>query len=243
VSATLPPPSPPDPPPADEPAKRPPLASTRAPAAPARAVPAPAVRPSVRGPAGSSAANGAGGGEAVSAELTVPAAYPGARPLRDAEPNSAPSPYIGLATRVLAVAVDAVVLNVVGWFAALIAGLCLSVLDLPNGVLDVFAAAGALIALLWTVGYFVFFWSTTGQTPGNRLLRIRVVDSTTIEAPSARRALLRFVLLPLSVIPLGFGMWLILVDDRRRALHDVLARTFVIDTADSDDIPRRHQRS
>jgi uncharacterized RDD family membrane protein YckC len=175
--------------------------------------------------------------------VSVPAAYPGARPLRDAEPNSAPSPYVGLVTRVLAVAVDAVVLNVVGWFTALVVGLCLSVLDLPSGVLDVFAAVGALVAVAWTVSYFVFFWSTTGQTPGNRLLRIRVVSSETLEAPSARRAFLRFILLPLSVIPLGLGVWLILVDDRRRALHDVLAHTYVIDTADSDDVPRRHQRT
>ena len=45
---------------------------------------------------------------------------------------------------------------------------------------------------------------------------------------SARRALVRVLLLPLSVITLGAGILLILVSARRRALHDVLAHTVVI---------------
>jgi uncharacterized RDD family membrane protein YckC len=179
----------------------------------------------------------------LTAEVTVPAAYPAGRPLRDAEPNSAPSPYAGLVTRVLAVAVDAVVLNVVGWFTAVIVGLCLSVIDLPDGVVAVFAAVGAIVAVLWTISYFIFFWSTTGQTPGNRLLRIRVVDARTLDPPSTRRAWLRFIALPLSVIPFGLGVGMIAVNDRRRALHDVIARTLVLDTADSDDVPRKHARN
>ena len=39
---------------------------------------------------------------------------------------------------------------------------------------------------------------------------------------------MRVLLLPLSVIPFGAGLWLILVDRRRRALHDQLARTVVV---------------
>ena len=34
---------------------------------------------------------------------------------------------------------------------------------------------GALAWFVWTIAYFVTFWSSTGQTPGNRLLRIRVL--------------------------------------------------------------------
>ena len=33
---------------------------------------------------------------------------------------------------------------------------------------------GGALYVLWVVGYFVTFWATTGQTPGNRMLRIRV---------------------------------------------------------------------
>jgi RDD family protein len=35
-------------------------------------------------------------------------------------------------------------------------------------------ALGGFLFVLWTIGYFAAFWSATGETPGNRLLRIRV---------------------------------------------------------------------
>jgi len=44
-----------------------------------------------------------------------------------------------------------------------------------------------------------------------------------------RRALLRFVGLTLAALPLFAGFLLILVDDRRRGLQDVLARTVVVE--------------
>jgi hypothetical protein len=35
-------------------------------------------------------------------------------------------------------------------------------------------ALGGFLVVLWTIGYFAAFWSATGETPGNRLLPIRV---------------------------------------------------------------------
>jgi uncharacterized RDD family membrane protein YckC len=43
-----------------------------------------------------------------------------------------------------------------------------------------------------------------------------------------RRAFLRVLLLPLAVLTLGVGLALILVDRRRRALHDILVGTEVV---------------
>jgi uncharacterized RDD family membrane protein YckC len=85
-----------------------------------------------------------------------------------------------------------------------------------------------VLALLWTVSYFVFFWSTEGQTPGNRLMCIRVQDAVTGGPLRARRALARVLLLPVSAIPLFAGYLMILVDRRRRALHDRLVRSVVV---------------
>jgi uncharacterized RDD family membrane protein YckC len=143
-----------------------------------------------------------------------------------------PSRYAGLATRVLAFAADVAVINVVGWFTALVVGLCVSFFDLPSGIKDVLIAIGSLIALLWGIGYFVFFWSTTGQTPGNRLLGIRVIDARTLAPPRPRRALRRFFWLILAALPVCLGILWILVDDRRRGWHDKLARTVVADVTD-----------
>lgn len=152
------------------------------------------------------------------------------------------SPYAGLVTRVLAFATDALVINVVGWFVAIVVALGLSLLDIPDGARDVLLAIGSLIGLLWSAGYFVLFWSTTGQTLGNRLLRIRVQDALTGSPPSPRRALWRLLVLPLSAIPLCAGFLLILVDPRRRALHDLLARTVVADVVDEPERVRSDVR-
>jgi uncharacterized RDD family membrane protein YckC len=138
--------------------------------------------------------------------------------------------YAGLATRTLAFAVDAAVINAVAWAVAAVVALGLSLLEVPDGVRVLLAAIGAALALVWTVAYFVFFWSADGQTPGNRLLGIRV--QTAAGRPvRARRAVLRLAALPLSALPLCAGFLLILFDERRRALHDRLVGTVVVDAA------------
>jgi uncharacterized RDD family membrane protein YckC len=138
------------------------------------------------------------------------------------------SPYAGLATRTLAFAVDAAVINGIALFVGIVVALGLSLLDLPHDVQVVLAAIGAALALVWTVSYFVVCWSATGQTPGNRLMEIRVQQTTTGRAVSPWRAFLRLLCLVLSAIPLCAGFLLVLVDRRRRALHDRLVRTEVV---------------
>jgi uncharacterized RDD family membrane protein YckC len=76
----------------------------------------------------------------------------------------------------------------------------------------------------------VSFWSTTGQTPGDRALRIRV-RAIGDGGLSWQRSLVRFVGLTLAALPLFAGFLIILVDDRRRGLHDRLAGTVVIEAA------------
>jgi uncharacterized RDD family membrane protein YckC len=138
--------------------------------------------------------------------------------------------YVGLVTRVLAFAVDAAIINAVAILVAAVVSLTLSVVRIPDSwVAELVAVAGA-VYLLWTTAYFVAFWSTTGQTPGNRVMRIRVVDAGTRRL-RPRRALLRFGALLLAALPFFAGFALILVDDRRRGLHDLIARTIVIDAA------------
>ena len=144
------------------------------------------------------------------------------------DPGSAPPSYAGLATRTLAFAIDAAVINVVAWVVGAVFALALSLLSLPEELLTILAAIAACLALLWTFSYFVFFWSGNGQTPGNRLIGITVRDATSLGPMPARRAALRFFLLPLSALPLCAGFLMILFDGRRRALHDRLARTVVI---------------
>jgi uncharacterized RDD family membrane protein YckC len=136
--------------------------------------------------------------------------------------------YVGLITRALAFAIDAGIVNAVAIVTAAVVSLTFSVVTVPDDVQVVVAAVGGVVYLLWTVGYFVTFWATTGQTPGSRVLRIRVIPASGERLPP-RRAVVRFIGLTLAVIPLFAGFLPILVDDRRRGLHDMLARTVVVD--------------
>jgi uncharacterized RDD family membrane protein YckC len=147
---------------------------------------------------------------------------------QDAARSEPSERYVGLVTRAIAFALDAAIINVVAVLTAAAISLTLSVVKVPHDVRTAVAAVGGVAYVLWTVGYFVTFWSTTGQTPGNRVLRIRVHAASGDRLPP-RRALLRFVGIILATIPLFAGFLPILVDDRRRGLHDMLARTVVLD--------------
>jgi uncharacterized RDD family membrane protein YckC len=138
--------------------------------------------------------------------------------------------YEGLVTRGIAFAIDAAIIDLVAIVVAGAVALALSVLSVSKDSLDtILIAVGGALFLSWSVGYFVTFWSTTGQTPGSRLMRITVrgADDGSILRP--RRAAVRFVGLVLAAIPLLAGFLPILFDDRRRGLHDMLAGTVVVE--------------
>jgi uncharacterized RDD family membrane protein YckC len=138
--------------------------------------------------------------------------------------------YEGLVTRGIAFAIDAAVINLVAIVVAGGVALALSVLSVPENSLDTaLVAVGGALFLAWSVGYFVTFWSTTGQTPGSRLMRITVCGADDGGVLRPRRAAFRFACLVLAAIPLLAGFLPILFDDRRRGLHDMLAGTVVVE--------------
>ena len=156
--------------------------------------------------------------------------HPAAQPPADA--TEEPDAYAGMVTRVLAFALDALIVNAVAVAVGLAVGLGLSVLHLPSDVDAVIAAIAGGAWIVWSVAYFVFFWSSTGQTPGDRVMRIRVVDARGGDALGVRQAALRFVGLFLAALPLLAGLWMMLWDQRRRCLQDRIARTLVLYEAD-----------
>jgi uncharacterized RDD family membrane protein YckC len=142
-------------------------------------------------------------------------------------PTPAPA-YEGLVTRAIAFAVDSAVINLVALIVSVSVGLALSVLDPSSNAEKIALAVGGVAYVLWSVGYFVIFWSTTGQTPGSRLLRIRVCRADTNEVLRPRKALLRFAVMMLCALPLFLGFLPILVDNRRRGPHDIVAGSVVV---------------
>jgi uncharacterized RDD family membrane protein YckC len=135
--------------------------------------------------------------------------------------------YAGIATRGVALAIDAAVANLIVLISAALLGLVASLVDgtlRPEWLAALLAAAGWALTL---TAYFALFWATTGQTPGMRLMRLQVIDRTG-EPPHLLRALLRVPALALAIIPLFAGFLPVLFDARRRGLHDMLVGTTVI---------------
>jgi uncharacterized RDD family membrane protein YckC len=149
-----------------------------------------------------------------------------------------PVRYVGLATRAISFAIDAAVIDVVAIIVGLGASLILSLVHLPKEVKTILAVIGGVVVILWTVGYFVVFWSTTGQTPGARVMQIRVVtaDGTRFKPG---RALLRCAGVVLAALPLFAGFIRILFDARRRGFQDRLAGTLVIEAPQTSYIAAR----
>jgi uncharacterized RDD family membrane protein YckC len=135
-------------------------------------------------------------------------------------------PYAGVATRAIALALDVALVHV---FVLVGCGLLALVASLVSDLRPdwlVAALVGAAWALSVTV-YFVLFWSVTGQTPGMRAMRLRVVAEDR-SPPSLGRALVRLVGLLLAIVPLFAGFLPVLFDARRRGLPDYLAGTVVL---------------
>lgn len=138
------------------------------------------------------------------------------------------TPYSGLATRVLAAAIDVLIVQAVAWIVGAVAAVAASMFDPSEDLQKVLIAAGAVVAALWSAGYFVFFWSTTGQTPGDRVMEIRVQNASDGKPLHFARAVLRLLGAILSALLLFLGYLMILVDERRRALHDRLVGSVVV---------------
>ena len=92
---------------------------------------------------------------------------------------------------------------------------------------------------MWAAGYFVTFWSATGQTPGDRVMGILVISADGERRLRPRRSVVRLVGMVLAALPCFAGYLLILVDDRRRGLHDRLARTVVVYVPQAERAVRR----
>jgi uncharacterized RDD family membrane protein YckC len=137
-------------------------------------------------------------------------------------------PYAGIAARTVAFGLDIMLALAIFLTGAALAGLAASLV----GDLRPQWFAGALLGAWWTFavgGYFVLFWTAAGQTPGMRVMRMRVTGHDE-EPPGTARAILRFVGLLLAIVPVFAGFLPMLIDRRRRGLQDYLGGTLVVYT-------------
>jgi uncharacterized RDD family membrane protein YckC len=98
----------------------------------------------------------------------------------------------------------------------------------PDRLLLIMIIYIVMIAI-WSIGYFVCFWSAGGQTPGKMVLGIRVISADG-EIISFWRALLRYFGYIISGIIIYLGFLWITWDKDKQGWHDKIAGTYVVRT-------------
>lgn len=156
--------------------------------------------------------------------------------------------YAGFVSRLLAILIDLLIIGAI-W---VLGGMAFSFIRRTSGVDELLALVGGALSWLVTFDqallgivvelssllllsqiYFTFFYSFGGATVGKALLGLRVVrrDGRPLRAPQAA---LRSLAYALSTLLLYSGFLYVLVDDRRRGLHDVVSGTAVVHSWQAD---------
>ena len=141
--------------------------------------------------------------------------------------------FAGYGARILAYIIDGVILGVVITALSLLLGAILVGSTRDNEV----GALGATAITIWvgvivitSLVYFPYFWQRSGQTPGMKVLDIRVVRDRDGGPIGWGSAILRFIGYTINSIVFGLPIgWLwILFDSRRRGWHDLIGGTVVV---------------
>jgi len=151
------------------------------------------------------------------------------------EPPQAPAREIrwgGFWRRVIAFAVDWVVLSVLSAFMCLLCLIGYKVGLANHGRSVTWENAIPLISMMtWSslslaTAYFVMFHGMDGKTIGKRMLRLRVVGSGQ-SAITYRRAFARWLAM-FAFAPFLVGFFWIILNREKRGWHDLIAGTWVI---------------
>ncbi len=117
----------------------------------------------------------------------------------------------GFLIRVGAAIIDGILLGVVG-----------SILNQIFGT-----GTGGGLSTLASLAYVLYFWTTTGQTIGHKVIGYKVVkeDSGPLDLTTA---IIRYVGEVISIICLGLGFLWVIWDPQKQGWHDKLAKTYVV---------------
>jgi len=160
--------------------------------------------------------------------------------MNEPEHRSLQGQYAGFVSRWIALVIDlSIILTinvVVAW--ATVSALMYAGVDIRDcelleskpfqaGLCYAIRWSGVVAGSLFAYAYPLFFWTVTGQTPGNALLGLRIVrlDGRPM---SLMTSLLRLAGFHLSMVMMGLGFLAMLGDDKRQGWHDKIARTCVI---------------
>jgi len=139
-----------------------------------------------------------------------------------------PMEYATFWMRFVAYFVDGIITRIMGGIVGVLLGLALGAAGArgPAGVLAI-QVVSMLVGFGISATYFIYFIGKTGQTPGKRLCKIKVVNADGSQVGYGKAAG-RFFGYMLSGLILFIGFLMAAWDDEHRALHDRLCDTRVI---------------
>ncbi len=122
--------------------------------------------------------------------------------------------YVGFGDRLIAVAIDSLLVFIVA------------------APLAVAGFSGFFLETLLPALAVLFFWRRWGATPGKAAVHAKIVDARSGAAPATWRLLVRYLSYLISSLPLFLGFVWIAIDRRKQGWHDKIAGTVVINDDD-----------
>lgn len=95
-----------------------------------------------------------------------------------------------------------------------------------HGYLGIFLEQSIQLLILGIL--ILGFWVKTQSTPGKMLFSMKILTHSELKKPNIFHYVLRLCSYPISILPLGLGIFYILINKERRALHDIIAGTVVV---------------
>jgi uncharacterized RDD family membrane protein YckC len=173
----------------------------------------------------------------------TPSVYsPPQAPMQYAAPQyQGPQPtYAGFWIRLVARLLDGLILGIpFGIVFGVVAGAVgLFASNTSNSSQDTQNAAAAafggvfillyLLVLVVQIGYWIYFWGSSGQTLGMRLLHLKVVDANTGGPIGYARATVRFLMSIVNTWACYIGWIWVAFDPRKQGWHDKVANSVVL---------------
>jgi uncharacterized RDD family membrane protein YckC len=148
-----------------------------------------------------------------------PAPYGGGYP---PQPYAGGQRFGGFWIRVVAYIIDGIILGIVG-----------AIIDVlfhanPNDPNSSGYTIAQLINFLIGAGYFIGFWTAWSASPGQRILKLRVVDANTTQPVTVGKAVLRYIGLIVSFLVCFIGVIWVAFDARKQGWMDKIAGTVVL---------------
>jgi uncharacterized RDD family membrane protein YckC len=158
--------------------------------------------------------------------LVKPRPAPVPAPVPTPAPVAAPFQFASGGQRFAAFLIDSFILTILVWLLVVFAALA------GDSAGDGFAICSGLLTLGGPFGYYTYFHAHSGQTPGKKAMRIKVVStdgSPLTTGKSAGRAFGYMLTWALTYVFVGFiGFLWMFRDENRQTWHDKMADTYVI---------------